>query len=301
MARARNIKPGFFRNADLVELPFEARLLFIGLWTLADREGRLEDRPKQIKMELFPADNMDCDSLLAQLASIGVVARYEHGGKRYLQVVNFCKHQNPHRDEKASTIPDQDGNLTATKEARCKHGASTVQASCEHDANTVAIGLIPDSLIPEVNPPLPPLQGGEAGIVGCEDDDQPEIDTMQTEGSEPKRLRKTSEATTFSAWLQGVKERGEKPISEYDALWDYADSAGLPHEYIELAWFSFADHYRTDEKAKRKRYADWKATFLNAVKGNYRKLWFWSDRDNAFRLTTAGQQLDMALQAKEAA
>jgi len=301
MARARNIKPGFFRNADLVELPFEARLLFIGLWTLADREGRLEDRPKQIKMEIFPADNVDCDALIAQLTSIGVVARYEHGGKRYLQVVNFCKHQNPHRDEKASTIPDQDGNLTTTKEARRKHGASTVQASCEHDANTVAIGLIPDSLIPEVNPPLPPLQGGEAGIVGCEDDDQPETDTLQTEGSEPKRPRKTSEATTFSAWLQGVKERGEKPISEYDALWDYADSAGLPHEYIELAWFSFADHYRTDEKAKRKRYADWKATFLNAVKGNYRKLWFWSDRDNAFRLTTAGQQLDMALQAKEAA
>ena len=46
MARARNIKPGFFRNADLVEMPIEARLLFIGLWTLADRSGRLEDRPR---------------------------------------------------------------------------------------------------------------------------------------------------------------------------------------------------------------------------------------------------------------
>ena len=61
MARARNIKPGFFRNADLAELPIEARLLFIGLWTIADREGRMEDRPKQIKMELFPADSLDCD------------------------------------------------------------------------------------------------------------------------------------------------------------------------------------------------------------------------------------------------
>ena len=92
MARARNIKPGFFRNADLVELPMEARLLFIGLWTLADREGRLEDRPKQIKMEIFPADSVDCDVLLVQLASTGMVARYEVDGKRYLQVVNFTKH-----------------------------------------------------------------------------------------------------------------------------------------------------------------------------------------------------------------
>ena len=62
MARARNIKPSFFTNEDLVELPFEDRLLFIGLWTLADREGRLEDRPKRIKMAVFPADNVDVDA-----------------------------------------------------------------------------------------------------------------------------------------------------------------------------------------------------------------------------------------------
>jgi len=51
MSRSRNIKPGFFRNADLVELPVETRLLFIGLWGLADREGRMSDRPKQIKIK----------------------------------------------------------------------------------------------------------------------------------------------------------------------------------------------------------------------------------------------------------
>lgn len=39
MARARNIKPGFFTNDELVELPFEVRSLFIGLWAIADREG----------------------------------------------------------------------------------------------------------------------------------------------------------------------------------------------------------------------------------------------------------------------
>lgn len=151
MARARNIKPGFFRNADLVELPMEARLLFIGLWTLADREGRLEDRPKQIKMEIFPADSVDCDALLMQLASTGMVARYEVDGKRYLQVVNFTKHQNPHRDEKASTVPDQEGNLATPAPAPKKHGANTVQAPGEDDARTVAIGLNPDPgfLIPD--------------------------------------------------------------------------------------------------------------------------------------------------------
>ncbi|UCV01745.1 hypothetical protein [Dechloromonas denitrificans] len=146
MARSRNIKPGFFRNADLAELSFEARLLFIGVWTLADREGRLEDRPKQIKMEIFPADNLDCDGVLNDLADTGMIVRYQVDGKRYLQVTNFCKHQNPHKDEKQSTIP-----------AQGLHSASTVQAPCKDDASTMGILLIPDSLllIPEETPCSP--------------------------------------------------------------------------------------------------------------------------------------------------
>jgi len=178
MARARNIKPGFFRNADLVELPVEARLLFIGLWTLADREGRLEDRPKQIKMEIFPADCFDCEALISALAETGMVERYEAGGKRYLHVVNFTKHQNPHRDEKASTIPAPGSNSASSEQAPCEHHASseqapcehhanTVQAPCEHHANTVQIGLIPDSLIPDsriLTPETKPAQQASSEV-----------------------------------------------------------------------------------------------------------------------------------------
>lgn len=146
MARARNIKPGFFKNADLVELPMDARLLFIGLWTLADRAGRLEDRPKQIKMELFPADDVDVDACLDGLQNWGFVSRYEIDGKRLLQVINFDKHQNPHRDEKVSELPSQDGLFDV---AQKKHGANTIQKSCKDGCSTVAIGLIPESLSPD--------------------------------------------------------------------------------------------------------------------------------------------------------
>lgn len=137
MARARNIKPGFFANEELVELPFATRLLFIGLWTLADREGRLEDKPKRIKMNLFPADDINVDEALCQLEASGFLARYEVAGAKYIQVLAFRKHQNPHKDEKASLIP-----------APGEHGASTVQAPESHDSNP-ADSLIPDSLIPE--------------------------------------------------------------------------------------------------------------------------------------------------------
>ncbi len=116
MARARNIKPGFFANPELVELPFATRLLFIGLWTLADRAGRLEDRPKKIKMSVFPADDVDVGECLDSLAKAGFLVRYECDGERYIQILAFDKHQHPHKDEKASTIPAPGG-----------HHASTVQ------------------------------------------------------------------------------------------------------------------------------------------------------------------------------
>lgn len=141
MARARNIKPGFFTNEELVELPFHTRLLFIGLWTLCDRAGRMEDRPKRIKMALFPADEIDVDQSLNELKESGFLVRYEHDGSQYIQVLAFDKHQNPHRDEKHSIIP-----------APCGHYASTVQCCLEHDAN-LADSLIPDSPIPDsLNP-----------------------------------------------------------------------------------------------------------------------------------------------------
>ena len=126
MARARNIKPAFFKNETLVELPVETRLLFIGLWTLADREGRLEDRPKRIKMEIYPADEFNVDSMLNQLCSGGFLLRYEVEFVRYIEIINFVKHQDPHYREKASEIPPPPGadnkivanGVTRTQRAR---------------------------------------------------------------------------------------------------------------------------------------------------------------------------------------
>ena len=138
MSRSRNIKPGFFKNADLAEVSIQARLLFIGLWTIADRDGRLLDRPKQIKMEIFPADNFDCNELLNELVKIEMIDRYSLESGSYIQVINFSKHQNPHKAEKESTIPPNENTG--------KHHASTMQTPCKHHASTVLARLIPDSL-----------------------------------------------------------------------------------------------------------------------------------------------------------
>ena len=126
MARSRNIKPGFFKNEVLAELDPMVRLLCIGLWTLADREGRLEDRPARIKAEIFPYEKFNADEGLETLATARFILRYMVGGCKYIQIFNFLKHQSPHVNEQASTIPAPDMHQTAS----------------------VPVALIPSSLIP---------------------------------------------------------------------------------------------------------------------------------------------------------
>jgi hypothetical protein len=117
MARSRNIKPGFFLNDLLAEIDPLGRLLFAGLWTIADREGRIEDRSKRIKAEILPYDNCNVIELLDELNQRKFIMRYQVDGEKYIQIINWDKHQNPHVKEKSSTIP-----------APYLSGASIVQA-----------------------------------------------------------------------------------------------------------------------------------------------------------------------------
>jgi DnaD/phage-associated family protein len=141
VARSRNIKPGFFLNDELAQLDMAARLLFAGLWCIADREGRLQDRPMRIKAEVLPYDDCDVDSLLNQLHDAGFVTRYEIDGYKYIQVNNFSKHQNPHKNEAESVIPPPEEVVLE------QYSTSTVQAPYKHSTNPAdSLNMIPDSL-----------------------------------------------------------------------------------------------------------------------------------------------------------
>ncbi|WP_313684164.1 hypothetical protein [Pantoea sp.] len=171
MARSRNIKPGFFTNDELAECSPLARLLFAGLWTIADKEGRLDDRPKKIKALVLPFDNVDCDDCLKQLHDRQFINRYSVDGNAYIQISNWKKHQNPHCKEAASEIPEpcaaqpepEDAPVKndaepveepeinpqpiELNEAPEKNSASTVQEPVENNLNpSDSLNLIPDSL-----------------------------------------------------------------------------------------------------------------------------------------------------------
>ena len=117
MARARNIKPGFFKNEILGVADPLYSLLFEGLWVLADRSGRLEDRPLRIKGEVFPyRDGLNVDAMLNWLESNGFIRRYTAQGKKCILVLEFVKHQNPHKNETESELPAPSDERTHPEE-----------------------------------------------------------------------------------------------------------------------------------------------------------------------------------------
>lgn len=105
MARIRMIKPEFFDDPDVGELSAEAALFFIGLWTQADREGRIEDDMRRLKARIFPYRGVDCEALAVELHGRDMIRRYQEQGKCFIWIRNFTKHQRPHPKEPASVIP----------------------------------------------------------------------------------------------------------------------------------------------------------------------------------------------------
>lgn len=142
MARSRNIKPALFDNELLGEIDPIYTLLFIGLWTLADKSGRLEDRSKRIKAKIFPYREIpNLSVLLGELHTLGFIDRYKVDGLEIIQIVNFDKHQNPHRNEKKSELPEKPMNKGS------QNDSSNVPIKSEQKpTDSGPLGLIPDSL-----------------------------------------------------------------------------------------------------------------------------------------------------------
>lgn len=146
MARARNIKPGFFQNEDLAELEPLARLAFIGMWTIADYKGCIEYRPKRLKVQILPYDDCSMDEIVSALDKSGFISTYSVRGQAYIKIANFEKHQNPHKNEReaGSDIPDFD------EKAHKINVLEKIQINPEQNGSAPA-----DSLFPITDSPIP--------------------------------------------------------------------------------------------------------------------------------------------------
>lgn len=96
MPRRRMLDPEIWRNPDFATLSLLAKLLFIGIFSHADDEGRLEAEPVGLKIKIFPANSQDITQIgeaIKELQSKQMIELYEVDEKQYLFIPKWFKHQ----------------------------------------------------------------------------------------------------------------------------------------------------------------------------------------------------------------
>lgn len=116
MARIRTIKPEFFTSESVCSVSPVARLLFIGLWCEADREGRLKWKPKTLKIRYLPVDQCDILDVSGELEAEGMINIYTANGVEYCEIPAFKSHQVINNREKESELPSR----VSTRQPRVK-------------------------------------------------------------------------------------------------------------------------------------------------------------------------------------
>jgi hypothetical protein len=105
MARIRSIHPGFFTDEAVMGLSCEAQIFLVGLWTEADDQGVFEWKPLTLRARLRPCRDGSVEPILAELAQAGCIRRYEHDGRSFGAIRNFCKYQRPRRPNNRFVVP----------------------------------------------------------------------------------------------------------------------------------------------------------------------------------------------------
>lgn len=134
MARIRTVKPQFFKDGDLFDAEEQTklplRMAFVGLWTVADREGRFKWKPRDIKPDVLPFDNVNMADVLDALVACGKIQKYTAAGQEYGYIPGFLAHQRVNKREAESTIPEPPKQHSA-REKRVRARAEQVRAPDE--------------------------------------------------------------------------------------------------------------------------------------------------------------------------
>lgn len=225
MARARNIKPGIFKNEVLGVADPLLTILFEGLWVLADRDGKLEDRPMRIKAEIFPyREGLNVDEMLNWLQVNGFIRRYVAKGQKCIVVIEFVKHQNPHKNEAPSDLPDQESELIGTP-------PEVIGSAPADSLSTDSGSLIPEEVAGAVAPPpVKPSKPAKEPPPSKPDD------VLDQTWGDWLRLRSGKKAVVSLTVIDEARREAGKaglPLQRFLEIWCLRGSQGLMADWLK--------------------------------------------------------------------
>lgn len=155
MAKIRSIKPSFWEDEKIGSLPPEARLLYIGTWSIADDNGVLRGNPAYIRSQLFAYDEevtaADVRRWIELLTAERMLVPFTHRGERYLLVRRFRDHQKidaryateliPFAEVEAALAEAEAANALADNTPRGSH-VNHACTTCEpHVKHVLGVGV----------------------------------------------------------------------------------------------------------------------------------------------------------------
>ena len=269
-------------------------LVCLILWARANRpDGDLEGMTAE-DIELAADWAGDNDALVRELASVGFL----DGSDGAYQLHDWAEHQpwsagSDLRSLKAkwNAVKRHHGESEANRQV--PEYAAIRAASAEHAASSN--GSDAGSSSPAMrsagtsNAPSP----SPSPSPSPKEEKHPHTPSATAEGAKPGRKKR--EKITFAAFLDQCQDAGESAIPKTDPIFAFARDAGIPKDFLHLAWREFAGRHRDSGRLQK----DWRAHFRDAVRRNWFKLW-WLPPAGGCELTTAGVQLARERDAEKA-
>lgn len=191
MSNRRMITSDLFEDDIIGSLPQLDRLVWIGLITLVDDQGRVADIPGIIRSRIFPYDEItvkEINEALTHLAESSRITRYQADGKKCIQINNWWKHQRTQWAGK-SNLPAPEG-WTDRARYNSSDGITMINWKLEGGYNST---------------PLTEVDGEVDGWVDGEIDTTPALTEVKLSKVKINKLSKDADTDTFDDIMTSIQ------------------------------------------------------------------------------------------------
>ncbi len=248
MSNRRMITTEIWQDDFIGSLSFFERLMWLGLITLADDQGRLINNPVIVMAHAFPYDRnvtfSQVSTTLEKIVKAGKVVAYEVNGKGLLQIVNWWNHQSPQWVQ-SSKYPAPQGWVDRIKRHTSDNKVEMINWDKKGGFSLENAHPVPDDVPSDVPTPVP------SGIEEYDDESSREesreelTDSGETappkKSSQPKHKKQKSESDPRSkhpaimAFRSATQSYPSKVLydSVISALGDEPDTKKLTDVFVE--------------------------------------------------------------------
>ena len=250
MARKRMIDPNIWESQSFNRLSMMARMLFIGLFSNADDEGRGVAHPARLRSTVFPYDDIPLDEIAAAMnecaAQVGV-RFYDVNGDQFYQLENWLKWQRidkpaPSNYPQYNPLENDSENIPGAVGEESESALGTVDEYSKNDSENT-LGTVPPNRIEEKG--IEEKKEEKPAQARAKDKPSPPRESDQIKALFAEHAGSNAELADALAGFYDMRKKDRKPftfraaqllIGELNKLGDKGTHAALLDQSTQRGW-----------------------------------------------------------------